>query len=66
MKTAEREINRLTYAFDILEDAKFPVIRVPKKTNKKNEEEIEVEEEKKGLDREALIKIKYNELPDLR
>jgi hypothetical protein len=37
MKTAEREINRVSYAFDILEKARFPINRVP--IEKKDEEE---------------------------
>ena len=39
MKAAEREINRLTYAFKILKQAGFPIIPVPPPRQKKGEEE---------------------------
>lgn len=39
MKAAEREINRLTYAFNILKQAGFPIIPVPPRQKKGEEEE---------------------------
>ena len=67
MKTAEREINRLSYAFMILKDAKFPCIPVPPKSQKTTDVD---EEEKKevlgGLDRDSLINLCFDELPQIR
>ena len=39
MKTAEREINRLSYAFNILKAVGFPIIPIPIRSQKNEEEE---------------------------
>jgi hypothetical protein len=63
MKTAEREINRLTYAFNILKSAGFPIIPVPVRSKQNEEEE---KKEDGGLDRDLLIQVRFDELPEIK
>ena len=62
MKAAEREINRLTYAFNILKQAGYPIIPVPPRL-KKGEEEEKKEE---GIDIETLSALTREDLPEIR
>lgn len=63
MKAAEREINRLTYAFNILKQAGYPIIPVPAARLKKGEEE---EKKEDVIDIETLSALSKEDLPEIR
>jgi len=64
MKTAEREINRVSYAFEILEKAGFPINRIS--SEKKSEEEDKKEGPSSGVDKDVLIAINMDDLPKIK
>ena len=63
MKAAEREINRLTYAFNILKQAGYPIIPVPARLKKGEEEEKKKED---IIDIETLSALSKEDLPEIK